>query len=346
MAIRAFALGRIVTAAMAVLLLAVPAASAQDAAADLRGKVVTLYIGGGVGGGVDALARSLIPYLTKHMPGNPAIIVKNQPGAGGMQAVENLYATAPKDGTAIGTTATGPIVEPVLGTTPVHYDLLKFHWMGSLANDQTTCFTWQASSVKTIDDAKTREVPLSTTGARSNSTLIPLMLNAVIGTHFKMIPGYDGGTAMLAIERGEVDGRCTSIGSIHATNPDWITEKKIHMLVQVGLAKDPDFPQVPLALDLAPSAQDRAAMEFFLIPSAIQDPYMLPPGVPDYLVTAWRRGFDAAVADKGFLADVEKRHQDARPNNGEYVQKALEKMFAAPRPVIDRAIAMTTPPKG
>lgn len=346
MAIRLFDVGRMLVVAASALLLAPHAAAAQDMAEQLRGKVVTLYIGGGVGGGVDALARSLIPYLTKHMPGNPAIIVKNQPGAGGMQAVENLYATAPKDGTAIGTTATGPIVEPVLGTTPVHYELLKFHWIGSLANDQTTCFTWQTSSVKTIDDAKTREVPLSTTGARSNSTLIPLMLNAVLGTRFKMIPGYDGGTAMLAIERGEVDGRCTSIGSIHATNAAWITEKKITMLVQVGLAKDPEFPEVPLALDLAPNAPDRAAMEFFLIPSAIQDPFMLPPGVPDAMVVAWRRGFDAAVADKGFLADAEKRHQDARPNNGEYVQKALEKMFSAPRPVIDRAIALTTPPKG
>jgi tripartite-type tricarboxylate transporter receptor subunit TctC len=343
-----FDLGRkcVLIAGAAALLFAPHAAAAQNAGEQLRGKVVSLYIGGGVGGGVDALARSLIPYLTKHMPGNPAIIVKNQPGAGGMQAVENLYATAPKDGTAIGTTATGPIVEPVLGTTPVHYDLLKFHWIGSLANDQTSCFTWQTSTVKTIADAKTREVPLATTGARSNSTLIPLMLNAVLGTRFKMIPGYDGGTAMLAIERGEVDGRCTSIGSIHATNAAWITEKKITMLVQVGLAKDPEFPDVPLALDLAPNAQDRAAMEFFLIPSAIQDPFMLPPGVPESMVVAWRRGFDAAVADKAFLADVEKRHQDARPNNGEYVQKALEKMFSAPRPVIDRAIALTTPPKG
>jgi tripartite-type tricarboxylate transporter receptor subunit TctC len=320
-----------------------PAAWAQDIADQLRGKVVSLYIGGGVGGGVDALARSLTPYLTKHLPGNPPIIIKNQPGAGGMQAVENLYATAARDGTAFGTTATGPIVEPVLGTTQVHYDLLKFSWIGSLATDQTTCFTWYQSSVKTIDDAKTREVPLSTTGARSNSTLIPLMLNAVIGTRFKMIPGYDGGTAMLAIERGEVDGRCTSIGSIHATNAAWLTEKKITMLVQVGLEKDPAYPQVPLALDLATNPQDRAAMEFFLIPSEIQDPFMLPPGVPPAMIEAWRRAFDQAVADPGFHADVEKRNQDARPKNGVYVEKALAKMFAAPRPVIDRAIAMTTP---
>ena len=318
-------------------------ATAQDVAEALRGKVVTLYIGGGVGGGVDALARSLTPYLSKHLPANPPIIIKNLPGAGGMQAVELLYATAPKDGTAIGTTATGPIVEPVLGTTPVHYDLRKFIWFGSLATDQTTCFTWQSSSVKSIEDAKKREVPLSTTGARSNSTLIPLMLNTMLGTRFKMIPGYDGGTAMLAVERGEVDGRCTSIGSIHATNPDWITGKKITMLVQVGLEKDPGFAKVPLALDLAPSARDRAAMEFFLIPSEIQDPYMLPPGVPDALVAAWRRAFDQAVADPGFLADVEKRHQDARPHNGDYVQKAITKMFAAPKPVIERAIELTTP---
>ena len=345
MAIRRFDLGRVsVALAGAAWLALMPSlARAQDAAEQLRGKVVTLYIGGGVGGGVDALARSLIPYLTKHLPGNPPIIIKNLPGAGGMQAVELLYATAPKDGTAIGTTATGPIVEPVLGTTPVHYDLVKFSWIGSLATDQTTCFTWHGSAVKSIEDAKQREVPLSTTGARSNSTLIPLMLNNVLGTRFKMIPGYDGGTAMLAIERGEVDGRCTSIGSIHAAKPDWITDRKITMLVQVGLEKDPDFLKVPLALDLATSARDRAAMEFFLIPSEIQDPYMLPPGVPEALVVAWRRAFDAAVADAAFLADVEKRHQDARPKNGDYVQKALAKMFAAPRPVIERAIEMTTP---
>jgi tripartite-type tricarboxylate transporter receptor subunit TctC len=260
-----------------------------------------------------------------------------------MQAVELLYATAPKDGTAIGTTASGPIVEPVLGTTQVHYDLLKFSWIGSLATDQTTCLTWHTSEIKTIADAKKREVPLSTTGARSNSTLIPLMLNAAIGTRFKTIPGYDGGTALLAVERGEVDGRCTSIGSLHATVPGWITEKKINMLVQVGLEKDPEFPQVPLALDLATNERDRAAMEFFLIPSEIQDPYYLPPGVPDFMVRAWARAFDAAVVDPGFRADVEKRNQDAHPRNGDYVTKALNKMYGTPRAVIDRAIEMTSP---
>jgi tripartite-type tricarboxylate transporter receptor subunit TctC len=319
------------------------AADALRGADVLRGKIVTLYIGGGVGGGVDALARTITPYLTKHLPGNPAIIVKNQPGAGGSQAVENLYVYGAKDGTAIGTTATGPIVEPVLGTTQVHYDLQKVSWIGSLATDHTTCFTWNQSPVKTIDDAKTREVPLSTTGARSNSTLIPLMLNAVLGTRFKMIPGYDGGTAMLAIERGEVDGRCTSIGSIQATNKSWLTEHKITMLIQVGLVKDAGYPQVPLALDLATNAQDRAAMEFFLIPSEVQDPFMLPPGVSPEMVALWRHAFDQAASDPGFRADAEKRNQDAQPKSGDYVEKAMTKLFSAPRSVIDRAVAMTTP---
>lgn len=315
-------------------------ASAQ---ASLYGKTVTVYVAGGVGGGIDTQARTLIPYLSKYLPGAPGVVVRNMPGAGGIEGVQYLYNIAAKDGTAIGTTNAGPVAEPMLGTTKPNYDLQKFRWIGSLVKGDTVCAVWDESGIKSLDDAKAREVTISTTGATSAPTRSALMLNALLHTRFRPIAGYDGGSSLLAIERQEVDGTCVTLDSLRTTRPDWLRDKKLRLLVQVSLTADPEYPEVPRAVDFLSNAEDRAMLEFFLTPYEFQNPYMLPPGVPDTMLAAYRTAFDVAMQDPGYRADAEKRHQNIQARTGQDVESLVRKMFATPKAIIQRAVDATEP---
>lgn len=319
--------------------------SGTDARAEvsLQGRTVTIYVAGGAGGGVDTFARTLIPYLAKNLPGEPAMVVSNMPGAGGIQAVQHLYNVAAKDGTAIGTTNAGPVSEPLIGTVKVNYDMRKFRWIGSLAKGDTVCLVWHESPIKSLADAKAHEVTISATGATSAPTRSALLMNALLGTKFRPIAGYDGGTSLLAIERREVDGTCVTLGSLRTTRPQWLRDKDVRLLVQVSLSADPDYPDVPRAADLLTSDEERAMLEFFLLPYEFQNPFMLPPGASDDMLAAYRKAFDAAVKDPAYLADAEKRRQTVRPRTGPDVEALVARMFATPKPIIERTIDATEP---
>lgn len=308
-----------------------------------KGKTVTIYVAGGVGGGVDQFARTLAPYLSKHLPGEPSVVASNMPGAGGVQAVQYLYNFGAKDGTAIGTTNAGPVVEPLLGTATLNYDLQKLRWIGSLVKGDTVCAVWRDSGIKTIDDAKAREVALASTGSTAAPTRSALLMNALIGTKFKPIAGYDGGTSLLAIERGEVAGICITLNSLRTTRPEWLRDKKIVPLVQVSLTADPQFPDVPRAIDLIKNDEHRQMLEFFLLPYEFNNPYYLPPGVSDEVLAVHRKAFQAAIRDPAYLADVQKRRQTVTPRDGEDVAKLVDKLFATPKSIIQKTIAATTP---
>jgi tripartite-type tricarboxylate transporter receptor subunit TctC len=308
----------------------------------LRGKTVTVIVSGGVGGGVDLYTRTMLPFFTKHLPGNPTMIVQNLPGGGGVQGVQRLYNVMPHDGTAIATTPAGPIKEPLMGSGQVNYDLRKFRWVGSLAKEDTMCLIWHTSPVKTLDDARKREVTLSATGAASNSTLGPYLLNDLLGTRFKPISGYDGGTSMLAVERGEVDGRCTTLSSVRTAQPRWISEKLVRGLIALSNIHDVAFPDTPRAIDLVKTDTERQALTFFQAPDEIQDPFFLPPGTSDEVVSVYRGAFIATMKDRDYLADADKRHQALSPRPGEEVQATIESMYATPPEVIERVKRATT----
>lgn len=334
----------IATTAAALAVAATVLAVSDDAcAADLRDKTVTVYVAGGVGGGVDAYARTLMPYLAKYLPGQPTMVASNMPGAGGIQAVQYLYNVAPHDGTAIGTTNAGPVAEPLIGAHKVEYDLRKFAWIGSLAKGDTVCAAWAASGIRTLDDAKTREVTIAATGATSAPTRSALLMDDLLHTRFRPIAGYNGGTALLALERGEVDGICMTLGSLRTTRPQWLAEKKLNILVQVSLTADPDFPEAPRTYDLLESADDKAMLEFFLLTYEFQNPFYLPPGAAPDMVAAYRGAFDKAMADPAYQADAKKRRQIIRPRDGAEVEALVKKMFATPKAIIDRTIAATDP---
>lgn len=299
---------------------------------------VTLLVGGGSGGGIDTYARLFARHIPRHMPGGPTIVVKNLPAAGGVQAYTTLYNTAARDGSALATSARGPLADPLLSDKPPTYNVLEFIWIGGLNDDLSMCHTMAASKVRTVGDARAQEATMGATGVFSESGKFPLALNAAIGTRFRVIPGYKGtGGLLLALERGEVDGRCSTFSSIFTTRPEWVRDGKVHMLVQVGLTKHPDFPEVPLALDLAKSPEDKQLIRFVAAPLSIASAFALPPEVPSDRVAGWRRAFSALVKDPEMLTEAKKLNLEIKPKNGEEIREILKDIYATSKPVLKRA---------
>jgi tripartite-type tricarboxylate transporter receptor subunit TctC len=320
---------------------AVSCAPSAQAEFGLSGKTVTFVIGGGAGGGVDAFARTLAPYLTKHLPGSPAVKITNMGASGGIQGVQYLASVAPHDGTYIGTTNAGPIAEPMMGQVKVTYHVGDFRWIGSLTRGDTVCAMWRDSKIKTIEDARGREVPMASTGATSAPTRATLLTAHILGLKFKPIPGYDGGTALLALERGEVEGTCTTLGSLRTTRPEWVRNGQLRLLVQVSMTKDPDFPNVPRLADLLHDETQRSMLEFLQAPYEFNNPLMLPPGAPDEALLVWREAFQRAVTDKAYLAEAEIRLQNIAPRNGSEVEVLVRRMLETPPDIIERLKQVT-----
>ena len=311
---------------------------------DLKGRTVTLYVGGGPGGGVDIFARTLAPYLGRYLPGEPAVVVSNMPGNGGMQAVQYAYSIAARDGTALGTTNSGPVVEPLLNTTiQLNYEMPKFQFVGSLLKGDMICAVWHGSRIKTLADAREREVTMSSTGATSSPLRAALLVNTLIGTRFKPISGFHVGTALLALERGEVDGICNTLSSLRTSRPDWLREGKFVPLVQVSLTGDAEIPHVPRVADFVTREDDRQLLEFSGLPYEFDNPYYLPPGAPADALAAYRAAFEAATRDPAYRRDATQRGQNIQPRNGADVTGLVARLYATPKAVIQRMIAATTP---
>lgn len=310
---------------------------------NLKGKTVTLYVGGGIGGGVDLYARTFAPYLSRHLPGEPTIVVSNMGGSGGVQGTQYLFNVAAKDGTAVGTTNSGAVSEPLMGQIKVAYELDKFRWIGSLARGDTVCGVWHTSPIKSIDDARNREVTLAATGATSGPARAALLLNALLGTKFRPIAGYPGKALGLAVERGEVEGTCNTLSSLRTSQSVWLRDRTFRLLLQVALTADPDYPQVPRVADLIKSEPDRRLLDLYLLPYEFNNPYMLPPGTPDDVVTVYRKAFDAAVRDPQYLADAANRRQRISPRDGADVTELAGKLLATPPDVVRRMLAVTDP---
>ena len=321
------------------MLLAHPA----TAEVNFQGKTLTLYAALGVGGGGDTNARTFLPHFVKNLPGAPAFIVRNMPGGGGIQGVQYLYNVAPADGTAFGLTPGGPIKEPLMGDSgKATYDLRQFHWIGSMAVEDSVCAIWHASPIKTIADAQARQVSLAATGTASNSTLVPLLINDLIGTKFKPISGYDGGTSLLAVERGEMDGRCLSIGALRSARPNWLIENLVRMIVVTGDSDDPDVKDVPQLPKLLKNDAERQALAFFSMPDEIQNPLMLPPATSAEMVAVYRKAFDATMKNATYRAEADRLKQSISPHTGEQVQAIIQAMYDTPADIVRRVVRATS----
>ena len=328
------------------LTLAVAPAHAQSGGY-YKGKTVTINIAGTSGGGIDVGARILSRFLGKYLPGNPQVVPQNMPGAGGVRVLEYLVSQAPKDGTVIGAFASGPLVEPLVGPRKPAYGIADFVAIGALEKDGAFCTTWFKSPVKTLAEAKKTEVTVAGTGAGSGTDTDPMVINEVLGTKFKVITGYLGTQeTALAVERGEVDGRCGfGFASLKASRPEWLKENKLNFLVQMGLEAHPLAKDVPLALDLADTPEKKAMIRLMSSPLALGRPYLAPPGMPPERVADLRKAFMAAMADREFRAEFAKASggDEPEPTSGEAMQKILVDMQATPKPVVEKLRALLNP---
>jgi tripartite-type tricarboxylate transporter receptor subunit TctC len=304
-----------------------------------QGKTIRMIIPSGAGGGYDAYARVLASHLDKHLPGKPNIINQNMPGASGMIAINWAASdSAPKDGSVLVATYNSLLVEPLFDNPSARYDPRKFEWIGSIGKQQQICVTWHASPLKTIAQAKEREVIVSATGATGNSATMPKMLNSMLGTKFKVVTGYTTPESRLAVERGEAEGICgLSYATLKASNPDWIINKRINVLVQTGTTPQEGLEKVPLLIDLVSDADSKKVLEMLAYPEEMGRPFFMPAGTPKEYVDVMRKAFDATVKDPAFLAEAEKVRLEVDPVTGAQMEKMIKAAFETPKALIERA---------
>jgi tripartite-type tricarboxylate transporter receptor subunit TctC len=306
-----------------------------------RGKTISVLVGGTAGGGFDTISRVMANHLGKYIPGEPSFVVRDVPGGGGIVVTNNIYNLAPKDGTQIA--FIGPVVaQPLLSpdNKSIQFDPTKITWVGSLGATSTMLIAWHASAVKTAQDVFDQQMIVNGTGAASNTDIYPKVLNATLGTRFKLITGYQGTKETnLAIERGEADGRFIPLDSLEASNPDWLRDGKVRVILQATIARQPGLADVPTVLDFAKTDAQRQALAFLLLPSEMGRPIAAPPGIPDAQKNVLRTAFAKMIVDPKFLAEAKQRGIEVeQPMTGEQVETTVAKIFATPKAVVDQVV--------
>ena len=319
--------------------------TAQTVEEFYKSKSITMLIGSAAGGGYDIYGRILARHMSRHIPGRPNIIVKNMPAAAGLAAAGTLYTTADKDGSVIAAFTNGSAMDPLFGNPGARYDAQKFNWLGSIGKLQNVCATWHRSPVKSIAAARAREVIVAAAGATSNTAIVPRTLNALVGTKFKVIAGYDAGTGLtLSIERGEAEGICgLSWSTIKVSRPHWIRDKLLNIIVQMGLEKLVQLPDVPSALELVTDPESKQVLELILIRQEAGRPFAAPPGVPADRLAALRRAFEATLRDSEFRAEAEKAQLEIEPLTADEIEKYLATAYNAPKAIVQKAGALVEP---
>jgi len=314
-----------------------PALAQQSAEDFYRGKKIDMIIGYSAGGTYDLYARLVARQLPNYLPGAPTIVPRNMPGGGSRTAVTWLVTAGPRDGTVLATADQSLSVEQAMGDKQLKIDTRELIYIGNPMADNNTTAVWATSPVKNIDDAKRIEIPLGATGG-STSSQYPKAMNALLGTKFRIILGYPGGNDInLAMERGEVAGRGSNSWSAwKSTRAEWVREKKINILVQIGLNKAPDLPDVPLLMDLAKNAEDRAVLKLLSASTTIGRPIFTTPGVPEDRVTALRSAFERMVRDAAFLEQARKENLEIDFVSGQELQRIVAEIVATPKPIADR----------
>ena len=307
-----------------------------------EGKTVTIIVGFSAAGGFDLTGRLLARHLPDHLPGKPTMIVQNMPGAGSLLATNHLYNAAPQDGTVLGIIGGGEVLEPLLGNPQAKFDPRRFGWIGSHSREFNLCTVWHTVPVRTVADAKQREITVGTTGPGSRTMNYPLAANAILGTRFKLVAGYPGGNELsLAMEKGETEGYCGwSWAAIRQRNLDWVRDGKVRFLMQFSLTKLPDLPDVPLAIDLAPTESDRQVMRFLLTDTVLAWPFVAPPGLPPERLALLRAAYEAALRDPQLRQEAAKAALDIDPVSGARMQELVENLYRVPPSVVERTRAI------
>jgi tripartite-type tricarboxylate transporter receptor subunit TctC len=339
MAFRAFARAIAITAFG---LAALPTAGAQSVADFYKGRSVDLYIGYSVGGAYDLYARYLARHMGKHIPGNPTVVPKNMEGAGSLRLANWLYNIGPKDGSTFGIIGRGTGFDVLLGNQKAQFDATRFTWIGSANNEVSICVAWHTSGITKFEDMLAKPLIVGGTSSSADTDQFPKITNGVLGTKMRVITGYPGGNEVgLAMERGEVQGRCGwSWSSVKSTHQKWLDEKKFYILVQLALKKHPDLPNVPLIVELAKTDEQRKILELVFARQVMGRPFVAPPGVPRDRAEVLRKAFMDTMKDKDFLADAEKAQLEVEPVPGDQIEKLVREIFSGPPDIAKQASAL------
>jgi tripartite-type tricarboxylate transporter receptor subunit TctC len=302
-------------------------------------KSITIVVGMSPPDQHDNDARLLAKYLSKYMPGHPSVIVQNMPGAGGMKAVQYMATSAPRDGTTFGISQRGMMMMPLLRYPDANFDPTKFTWIGTRAPETSIVALWHAASANSIQDVMKHETIVASSGGGADSNTLPFIYNETLGTKFKVVIGYTGGGAMnLAMERGEVDGRVGwSVGAMRGTNEEWFENKTVKVILQHALKPNPVLGAIPLAQNLAHTPSDKALLELFAARQEIGFPVFGPPEIPADRASALQDAYMKVMRDPEYVADVKKMNVDYDPQSGKEMQALMDRIYASPKPIVERA---------
>lgn len=334
----------------ALLLAGTSAAAAQSPAEFYKGKPVRMIVGAAVSGVYDLPARVMQAHMSRHIPGNPAIVVENMPGAASLIMTNFLYNRAPRDGTVMGMPNNSVPLEPRLRILSrdggdVRFDVSKFIWIGSPVQEPQILWTWSAAA-RNFEDLKNKRVVIGSMAVGADNYTLPFLANRVLGTRMEIIPGYKGTSdTFIAAEQGEIQGGGTSLLNLMVNRGDWLREGKAGFVLSFGLNRLPQLPDVPTAAELAATQADRELFRFIAMKFAMSRPLAFPPEVPQDRVDAMRRAFDETMKDPAFLADAQKIGLDVDPVSGAEIQKLVEEIQATPQEVVDRLRELLNAPR-
>jgi tripartite-type tricarboxylate transporter receptor subunit TctC len=334
-------MAKIRKAVLFAILLAPAVAHAQSVEEFYRGKTINMIIGYPVAGANDFFARTVARHIGKYIPGQPRVVPRNMPGGGSFVAANHLFNVAPRDGTVLGLLAATIPLEQALGAPNVKFKAGEFNWIGRMAPGTNVTFVWSSSPVKTIEDAMTTQVILGSTGRSATPTVYPSVLNNVLGTKFKMVMGYEGSTAaMLAMERGEVEGHSTSWDGLRAFRGNWVRDGRIRILVQYAVRRHPDLPDVRTSVELGRNEEETQILRVVAHATEVGKMVLSTPGVPADRVAALRRAFDAMVGDPEYIADMKAQGLELTPMGGQELQQFVEEIGRVPPAILDKVKAI------
>jgi tripartite-type tricarboxylate transporter receptor subunit TctC len=316
-------------------------ARAQTPAEFYKGKTVFIIIGYSVGGGYDAYARLLATHLGKHIPGNPSVVPQNMAGAGSLKSVLYLDTVAAKDGTVIATFGRNLPLDPLLDASgAAKFDARKFTWIGSVTSDVSLCISWHTSQIKKWDDMLTKQYTAGGNQAGSDPDLFANIIKGIFDAKIKLVTGFPGTNDMsLAMERGEIDGFCgLSYSTLKAQHPDWLKDKKVNLLLQASVAKDPDLPTVPLITELVKSPEQVQVVKLLVASQIMARPFAAPPGIPADRKAALIKAFADTMKDPAFLADAKRMNMEVNPVPPAAIDKLLADLYATPKDVVAKAV--------
>jgi tripartite-type tricarboxylate transporter receptor subunit TctC len=309
----------------------------EDVATFFKGKTLRLVVGIGVGSSYDINARLLARHLPAHIPGQPAIVVQNWPGAGSLAMTNSLSYNGPFDGTVIGAPVNGTPTTPFLQAGGAYFDPVKLNWLGSTSRETQVLYVWHTAPAQTLADAKLRETLIGAQSAGRTQFDYPILANNLFGFRFRVVSGYESTSKIhLAMERGEAHGTISNWSTLKVRNAEWIAQKKVRILAQLTLKKNPELADVPLFFDLAKTDTERAALKLLFTRLEYGRPFFLPPNVPAARVEALRRAFDATMKDPAYLAEAEKLKVELEPLTGEQVATFVEQAARTPPDVVTR----------